>query len=531
MKGGRAFGARLVAASIIGWVLLGPAAVDAQSLYYRSIPIGERAVGLGGAFTGLATDPSATYYNPAGVTTGGRFELLGSFSSLLLNRTKIVDAFSAPDVEENFVKKGTSTLPRFIGTVVRLGRAKHGQEHQFALGYSTVEVARENFGESFTQITEPSSTDLQVTNRYRDRWYGVSFGAQVSRKSAVGVSVFLSDQNVSYNESIGLAVGGEVNPDTGVRTGGQSITTTSTISARAYSFVLRLGWLHRINPRWRVGLMFQPPGIPLSHKGSFFRRSTAASDSGEDAFFPFEVDGVDSRLPIPFQLVGGFSYNINKKTLLAVDAGVTGHIRTGQLLKFDPPTSLTRAGVFYSPSNGRRAAPNFSVGVEHRFDKLVIAGGLFTNFSAAPNVPETSRQYTPDQVNLWGASFSIGLDTNGYRFTVGATGMYGAGDALGASIDQDGNLLEYERTSARRSIILLYVAGAIAVAAKTSKAVGEKYDDWKERRAKEEPLEAEQEGDGAADSETDSPETPDAASTPDSEGGPDASLGVLNVHF
>ena len=34
---------------------------EAQALYYRSIPLGERAMGLGGAYTGIANDPSATY--------------------------------------------------------------------------------------------------------------------------------------------------------------------------------------------------------------------------------------------------------------------------------------------------------------------------------------------------------------------------------------------------------------------------------------------------------------------------------------
>ena len=48
----------------------------AQAIHYRSLPIGERAMGLGGAFTGIADDPSATYYNPAGMMAGGRFQLL-----------------------------------------------------------------------------------------------------------------------------------------------------------------------------------------------------------------------------------------------------------------------------------------------------------------------------------------------------------------------------------------------------------------------------------------------------------------------
>ena len=91
---------------------------EAQALYYRSIPIGERAMGLGGAYTGIANDPSATYYNPAGMMNGGRFQLLGSLASLVFTRRTVEGAFDSPNIETDFVSKKSTTLPRFIGTVV-----------------------------------------------------------------------------------------------------------------------------------------------------------------------------------------------------------------------------------------------------------------------------------------------------------------------------------------------------------------------------------------------------------------------------
>jgi len=116
---------------------------EAQALHYRSIPIGERAMGLGGAYTGIADDPSATYYNPAGMMTGGRFQLLGSLASLVFTRRTVENAFDSPNVEADFTSKTTTTLPRFIGTVVKLGRKRFG-DHQFAVGYSTLEVDRDH---------------------------------------------------------------------------------------------------------------------------------------------------------------------------------------------------------------------------------------------------------------------------------------------------------------------------------------------------------------------------------------------------
>ncbi|MEM9727986.1 MAG: hypothetical protein AAF997_05330 [Myxococcota bacterium] len=484
--------ALLWAALALAW---GPASsAGAQALYYRSVPIGERAVGLGGAFTGLANDPSATYFNPAGMTSGGRFELLGSFSSLLLSRTRVDDAFVAPAAETNFVKKTTATLPRFVGTVARFGRAKHGRDHQFALGYSTVEVARENFGDSFSQLDQQNSSDIRIDSRYRNRWYGVSFAAQVTRLSSVGFTIYLADQSQSYREDIGLARGGTFNADTGLRLGAESVTASGDLRARAYHFVPRFGWLHDVNDQWKVGAMFQPPGIPLSQSGRFLRRTTTTFPGDDGTFLLFDESGVGARLPMPFELTAGFSWRFNEKSLLSFDASVIGPVRAGRLIKVDPPSTVRRAGVFFSGDTRRRAVPNFSVGAEHRFDKVVIAGGVFSNISAAPGVPEQTDTFTPDQVNIWGASFAFGLDYNGYRFTVGTTAMFGSGDALSATVDESGEVLSYDRTSARRTIVLLYLAGAISVATKASKAVGDKYETWKNDRQSEsepDPIESE----------------------------------------
>lgn len=177
---------------------------DAQALYYRSIPLGERAMGLGGAYTGIANDPSSTYYNPAGIVTGGRFQLMGSLSSIVFTRRTVENAFDSPTVDADFTSTSTTTLPSFIGTVVKLGKKRFG-DHPFALAYSTFEVARERLGVGLSSITDPSSVDLRLSNNYKTRWYGISFAAQVKKNIALGLSAFLSQQNGDYSEEVGLA--------------------------------------------------------------------------------------------------------------------------------------------------------------------------------------------------------------------------------------------------------------------------------------------------------------------------------------
>lgn len=509
-RGGGPFEVSVCLAAAIAFSAL-PVRVEAQALYYRSIPIGDRAVNLGGAFTGVATDPSAAYYNPAGLVRGGRFELLGSFASIVFTKTKIVNAFESADVDEDFDSTGTTTVPRFIGTVVKVGPKKFRADHRFALGYSTVEVARNKLSNG-TALNDPAlSLDLRVNNNYGARWYGLSFAAQVTEKSGVGFTIFLSDQSFKYGEDIGIATGGTFDEVLGLRVGGDSSTTSSSVSVDAYHFVPRLGWIHQINPKWQIGLMFQTPGIPLSQKADVVRRFTSDISPNEPTFFLFKDTSLKAKMPIPFELRAGLGFQINAETLLAFDAAVDGPVKDGRLV--ERPAELAdidrRLGVYLASSIARRWTPNFALGAEHKFGKAVVAGGMFTNFSAAPNVPETSDQYVPDQVNLWGASVSVGVDTKGYRFTVGATGIYGKGDALAVVLDSNTRIISYRRTQATRGAVILYVAGAISVATKGAKEVGEKYKQRKQER-----------GQNGGEPNTDT--VPDAAAAPDADAAPDA---------
>ncbi|MGB5813168.1 MAG: hypothetical protein WBG86_21720 [Polyangiales bacterium] len=452
------------------------ARADAQAIYYRSIPIGERAVGLGGAFTGVADDPSATYYNPAGIVRGGRFGLLGSFSSLVFSRRKISDAFTAPGQEETFTSKNSTSLPRFVGTTVKMGPKKFGDDHRFAVGYSTVEVARNRTNVGVAQNNAAATLDLRVDSDYASRWYGISFAAEATKRSSVGFTIFLSDQSLGYDENLGIATGGTFDAQTGTRIGGDSTTSSGEVRVSAYHFVPRLGWLHQIDSRWSVGVMLQTPGIPLKQKGKVLRRVTAADAGVDPVFFFFDEDKLKANMPVPFELRAGVGFQATSDTLVSLDFSVTGPLKDQPL--FSDSAALApingELGVYLPSNTTRRWTPNFAVGAQHRFGKTVVAGGLFSNVSAAPSVPATSNQFVPAQVNLWGASVSVGLDTKGYRLTVGANGMFGKGKAAAADFDDSANVVSYQRTGETAGALILYIAGAISIATKTAALVKEK---------------------------------------------------------
>jgi hypothetical protein len=264
--------------------------------------------------------------------------------------------------------------------------------------------------------------------------------------------------------------------------------------------------LHRFNRRWQLGILFQTPGIPVSRNGNVFRRSTTTISGEEPTYFLFDQGEFSARAPIPWELRAGFEYQANSLTVLSVDAAVAGPVRDRPV--FDRPPALQDTnrslGTYFANSTERRWTPNVAIGAEHLFGKVAVAGGLFTNISAAPDVPATATTYTPEQVNIWGASFSVGLDTKGYRFTVGANGYFGRGDALAATINRNTAVLGYARARSTISAVVVYIAGAVSVATKGAKEVQGKIKKKKKKEGNEpengsEPENGNEPGPGPAD--------------------------------
>ena len=104
----------------------------------------------------------------------------------------------------------------------------------------------------------------------------------------------------------------------------------------------------------------------------------------------------------------------------------------------------------------------------------------------------------PDQISQFGASFAIGVDTHGYRVTLGATGYFGRGDALALTVDRDAQVSGYQRTKSNISGVVLYIAGAVSVASKGAKDVQERYKEKKAREVEEQSTKEDTDADGSA---------------------------------
>ncbi len=113
---------------IIGFVLIVAAIVSsggaavADDFHYTNLLVGDRASGMGGAYTAVSDDATGLYYNPAGVAyTTGR-NMSASVNAYYDNEKTYKSVIGG----NGWTRRSSSLLPNYFGVVQPLGKFKVG---------------------------------------------------------------------------------------------------------------------------------------------------------------------------------------------------------------------------------------------------------------------------------------------------------------------------------------------------------------------------------------------------------------------
>ena len=106
--------------------------LKADQFHYQNILVGDRAIGMGGAFTGVSDDASGVFYNPAGLAFGLANDVSGSANAFYSRTVRFKNTLGGQD----FVEKSGGSVPSFFGGVQKLGHIYPGLVFGFAV-YST----------------------------------------------------------------------------------------------------------------------------------------------------------------------------------------------------------------------------------------------------------------------------------------------------------------------------------------------------------------------------------------------------------
>ncbi|NBW82817.1 hypothetical protein EBR21_13790, partial [bacterium] len=161
------------------------AAAIAGPYNYSDVLIGDRAMGMGGAFSGVADDSSALYYNPAGLGFATSSNLSAAVNAFQYTRRNYQKVFAG---KESFFEDSQDVIPSFTGGVIDLGKFADGLHGAFTLQNLSQQSANQNdfirlpeLGVEFLHRAEKSQTSELV--------FSVGAGKRILSNLSVGMSI------------------------------------------------------------------------------------------------------------------------------------------------------------------------------------------------------------------------------------------------------------------------------------------------------------------------------------------------------
>ncbi len=385
----------------------------ADQFHFNNNLIGERALGLGGAYTAVADDASGLFYNPAGITYTNGKNMSGSVNTFYFAETVYKDALGAGN---DFSRTSSSLLPNFFGMVQPFGNGVVG------FSYAVTDSILEDQDEEFNNFGNVTKYILNINNQDTTNKIGPSYASELNDKLAWGITLY------------------------GHYRAFQNITNQwvhKNNNTQEWSNIYIQGSEVGLEPN--IGLMWSPfenLSIGLNMKKTFLISSSFNRQISCDS------DINDPTIQIS-QCINSTANMMSTPTIETIN------------FERDMPIS-TAVGIAYFPSNKLLLSSDFSFntatstfemtwnasfGFEYYLNPTwAVRSGIYTNNANTPTLVQ-GQQNQLDHIDLIGFSISGTRFSRSSSVSVGVNIMTGSGESQiigGTSIQQT----EYMSTTA-----------------------------------------------------------------------------------
>jgi len=421
---------------------------------YSNFLVGERSLGLGGAFVAVADDTSSIFHNPSGLASLGTSSYSGSLWAVI-RRTREIQSGYRTDLGTASLDQGRSlSLPSFLGGVVKLGRKQKDKVRPHALAFALFTPHAEEY-RFVQQLEEPEAADrIEVRHEDRSRWAGVAYAYRLRPGFAIGLGLFAAQRSLQHDE---VELRGR--EPMGMAPTGNGYSRASTLAISDYKGMARLGLHVDLAKELRAGLMFQPPGLQLggSAKAEYLQLGFMPDDTTIDVV---REDDLAHNLPTPWEMRFGVAW-LSSTDLVSLDLSLVGPAGD----KGDPLPMLETDdpgfGLFVPKVGYRRVSLRGAIGFEVALTSFMpLRGGIFFERSSAPPVLATSDVYVREHSDQVGGSLSLGLRIGSYDLAMGATAWLGRGEGL-AIIRGSGfeDPVAYRSADVEDTLLMVFVSG------------------------------------------------------------------------
>ena len=477
----------------------GPGAAEAQgdSTHYQTLQLGERSRGMAAAYTGFAADGAAIWFNPAGLPLLEPKLLQGSLSLIQIRTVDIEgaivtdgpDGVGGEDQVSDFNLKSNPALPGFAVASFAVGKRKERLDGRkpAQIGISAFVLYNASTGGDINFQDEFGRTNsIQFYQSDSASYFAAAVGHRPTRNFSWGVTLLARNRVIEHVETAALAVGGVQDPSQGSPCptsptipfcilDANQINRNTVFTMNSWDLSMRIGLMNLIGKRWRVGVMFQPPGVRVGGKSNLrfelsdIRASTNPEnpDLSDSVFANIERN---SRSPIPWELRIGASYVISSKVVVAADLQLVGPVAGGSIAPGVPQLEgrANSSGILLADATKRDFTWNVSLGAEVQFTKFLFTRfGFLTDNSSAPSSSGSESFIRPTQIDRYGFSASFGGYKNAKGHSAGVSMLFGSGTGNGLDFRNEAfrNDSNFLRVPVKERIFIISVGGDIGQAA------------------------------------------------------------------
>lgn len=387
---------------------LSPGLARADDANLRPYLIGQRAAGMGGAYTALADDGTGPYYNPGGIAFATRPSL-----SLSASVYGVVSGAYANVLGDghDFRYSDLNTFPVSTAIVRELGpRDAPDGSQSSSIGLAV--FVPDAFQIDDRDHLGSGQNAFFLSSISQTVWAGLTY-AHRSGRLGIGVSVFglLGDETDFLDLTVAQSASAFA-----------TVTTRTDIATKG--IVAAAGLRYDATDRLHLGVSVFSPEVGDGTRRVFAR--VAAASPGVPAQIAVETDDELHASPtLPLRVQGGIAWTGTAWSVSA-DAIVLG------------PRSVhddaDRAADGLDRRIVRKTVVDGSLGAEYIVAQAVpIRAGVFTDRAASPD-PVSHAAGTPDpnpansdHVDRYGATLSLGYRTDHTETDLGAIVSYGAG--------------------------------------------------------------------------------------------------------
>jgi hypothetical protein len=358
---------------IIGSGLWGSHAF-ADQYHYHNMIVGERAMGLGGAFVAVSDDASGVVYNPAGLAFALSSDISGSANAIYSKKTVYKKTIGSDD----FTERSSGTLSPFFGGLQKLDSTMPGLSMAFAMYSLDSELKDQN--DKIENVGSQERFHRTTNIRASTIGYGLAAAKRISSAFSVGVAVswlaidelVQEYQDVQYKNGVFLTQ----NYRTRLTGGGLDTALGAQYAVGAWSFGL--------TTRLRT-LMSEAYDVGLDYRTNL--------DSATNAAGALSKIQRDDKIKEPL-----------KSLPTEIRAGTAWYPSALFLWSFDVIHNTATESAYFQ----REAVTNFATGTEYYITPSIpVRTGIFTNYDTRPEVV-SGKQNQQDHIDYIGYSLFFG---------------------------------------------------------------------------------------------------------------------------